>query len=75
MVFIEDEDFERLLLKISLLEKERDRAEGLLLRSVERSARKSQLTEGQLADLCDIKTRLLYSSERNLEGDAATGAP
>ena len=74
MVFIEDEDFERLLLKISLLEKERDRAEGLLLRSVERSARKSQLTEGQLADICDIKTRLLYSSERNLEGDAATGA-
>ena len=38
MVFIEDEDFQRLLDKIASLEAERDRAEGLL-RSVE-SARK-----------------------------------
>ncbi|QDZ19587.1 kinesin [Chloropicon primus] len=62
MVFIEDEDFERILEKIALLESERDRAEGLL-RSVE-SARKLQLTEGQLAELCDIKTKLLYSAEK-----------
>ena len=64
MVFIEDVDFERLLEKISTLEAERDRA---LLRSVE-SARKLQLTEGQLAELCDIKTKLLYSSEKTREG-------
>ena len=62
MVFIEDEDFQRLLDKIASLEAERDRAEGLL-RSVE-SARKLQLTEGQLAELCDIKTKLLYSNEK-----------
>ena len=62
MVFIEDEDFQRLLDKIASLEAERDRAEGLL-RSVE-SARKLQLTEGQLAELCDIKTKRLYSNEK-----------
>ena len=71
MVFIEDEDFERLLLKISLLEKERDRAEGLL-RSVQKSAGKSQLTEGQLAEMCDIKTRLLYSTEKEKENESSS---
>jgi kinesin family protein C2/C3 len=68
MVFVKDEDFERLLLKISLLENERDRAEGLL-RSVQKSARKSDLTEREAAELCDVKTRLLYSSSDQKEGD------
>ena len=62
MVHVDDEDFERLLLKIAQLEKERDLANGIIA-SVEYDKKKRVLTEGQLTELSDVKSRLEFPGE------------